>query len=140
MYIKKYERIDIMKKLELSGEDFESEMYSIEELEVFNEELNKTLRELKKLDKVSKEIKVSIDDLKSKHMIESYGDELEYEINLKREKIEALKSEKALMKRFQIYLSQNQYVRLVGISTKKGISIAEIVRRVIDKEIEGGEK
>jgi predicted DNA-binding protein len=45
-----------------------------------------------------------------------------------------------LMQRTNIYLTENQMKRLKALSKKKGVSVAELIRRVLDEwlEKEGG--
>ena len=40
------------------------------------------------------------------------------------------------MKRFQIYLAEQQYETLMKMAKEKGISLAEIIRRILDEKIE----
>ncbi len=40
------------------------------------------------------------------------------------------------MKRFQIYLTERQYLILSEIAKEKGISLAEVIRRILDDKIE----
>jgi hypothetical protein len=40
------------------------------------------------------------------------------------------------MKRFQIYLTERQYLVLSEVAKEKGISLAEVIRRILDDKIE----
>jgi predicted DNA-binding ribbon-helix-helix protein len=44
------------------------------------------------------------------------------------------------MDRTNIYLSKPQKAALEKIAKEKGISVAELVRRIIDKELDGEQK
>jgi len=45
-----------------------------------------------------------------------------------------------LMQRTNIYLTGNQKKQLQALSKKKGVSVAELIRRVLDQWLENEEK
>jgi predicted DNA-binding protein len=45
-----------------------------------------------------------------------------------------------LMKRTNIYLTENQMKRFKTLSNKKGVSVAELIRRVLDQWLEKEER